>query len=217
MIYGTSQIDYKVSIVTATLNRPSLLDTCESVNSQTFDAWHHFVIGDGISPTDYNHPQRTTIGFSQPIGAAEPAKDKPHGTPNPILRWALQHLHLGKYVCFLDDDNTYQSHFIEEMVNGLENSTAGIAICPLEDYRNEDIHDGYPELGRCDNSGFLTYSKVAKEIGFGLAKADKDNIEDYEFISEIANKYGWIRVAEKLVNFGINPRIPPPADRLKRN
>ena len=204
---------HTISIITATLNRPSLKDACESVNIQTFQDWHHYVIGDGVLPVDYIHPRRTTIGFSRPIGAYEPSIDKPEGTPNPILRWALDHLMLGKYVCFLDDDNAYKPQFLEKMLTALVNSNAGIAICALEDCRNEDIHDGYPELGRCDNSGFLVYSHIAKEIGFPRVIHGQDNIEDYRFIRACADKYGWVRVPEKLVYFGINPRIPPPKGR----
>lgn len=204
---------HTISIITATLNRPSLKDTCESIEKQTYTNWHHYVIGDGILPEDYHHKQRTTIGFTRPIGAFEPSVDKPDGTPNPILRWALGHLELGTYVCFLDDDNTYKSRFLEKMLLGLSDSNVGIAICALEDCRNDDIHDGYPELGRCDNSGFLVKSEVAKSIGFPVVIPGEDNIEDYRFIRSCADKYGWIRVPEKLVYFGINPCIPPQKNR----
>jgi len=205
----------EISIITATLNRSSLRNACKSINDQTYSNWHHYVIGDGVLPTDYSHPSRTTIGFSRPIGAYEPSLDKPGGTPNPILRWAVKYLNLGKYLCFLDDDNTYRSDFLEMMVTTLHNSKAGIAICALVDYRDDDLHDGYPELGRCDNSGFLVYSSIAKEIGFPMVMKDQDNIEDYRFIRACAENYGWIRVSDKLVNFGINPCTLPETKRIE--
>jgi glycosyltransferase involved in cell wall biosynthesis len=121
---------------------------------------------------------------------------------------------LGEYVCFLDDDNTYKPNFLGKMLDALTNSNAGIAICALEDCRNEDVHDGYPELGRCDNSGFLVYSHIAKKIGFPRVVSGQDNIEDYRFIRSCADKYGWVHVPDRLVFFGINPRIPPPKDRI---
>ena len=214
-----------ISIITATLDRPSLREACESVNNQTFEDWHHYVIGDGVLPMDYVHPNRTTIGFTCPVGAYEPSLDMPGGTPNPILRWALHHLMLGEYVCFLDDDNVYKPEFLGRMQEALANSNAGIAICALEDlrsssrspslYREEgssgDIpFDAYPERGHCDNSGFLTYSRIAKAVGFPKATPDRNTVEDFEFISTIAEKYGWVQVPEALVLYGVAPNIAPP-------
>jgi len=195
--------NHTISIITATLNRASLKDACESVNNQTFQNWHHYVIGDGVRPIDYSHPHRTTIGFSRHIGASEPAADKPYGTPNPIWRWAIQHLNLGQYVCFLDDDNIYRSKYLEVMLNSLSsNPHAGIVLCALEDLRQDAIHDGYPELGRCDTSAFLVSSKIIKEIGIPHEYPGRDAISDYDFIRMCSAKYGWVRVEEKLVVFG---------------
>jgi hypothetical protein len=225
-----------VSIITATLNRPSLRITCESVRAQSFTSWHHYVIGDGMPPTDYVHPQRTTIGFCRSIGAEEPSADMSLGTPNPIYRWALEHLELGKYVCFLDDDNAYLPMYLEKMVTALRtNPIAHIAICGVEDLRfpkrgqprtssrpslyrvDNDFSaplDGYPECGRCDNSGFLTHSVIAKQVGFPRATPGVDAIQDFKFISTIANLYGWIRVPERLVLYGVGPNFPPTPNRL---
>jgi GT2 family glycosyltransferase len=228
---------HTISIITATLNRPSLKDACESVNNQTFEDWHHYVIGDGVLPADYTHPNRTTIGFTRPIGAYEPSKDMPYGTPNPILRWALQHLALGKFVSFLDDDNMYKPEFLQTMLEALANSNAGIAICAIQDLRfSRDIAgvnakkgshslyridddpfappwDGYPECGHCDNSGLLVYSHIAKKIGFPKATPDRDAIQDFEFIRACAQQYGWVRVPEKLVLYGVGPNFPPATNR----
>jgi hypothetical protein len=227
---------HTISIITATLNRHSLAEVCKSVDNQTFTDWHHYVIGDGVLPVDYKHPQRTTIGFTSPIGATEPAADMPEGTPNPILRWALQHLTLGKFVCFLDDDNAYRPNFLQMMLEALTHSSAGIAICALEDLRfggesesesvtspslyrvdNDPLsspHDAYPECGRCDASGFLAYSHMAKAVGFPVATPDVNAIQDFEFISTLATESGWVRVPEKLVFYGVGPNFPPAKNRI---
>lgn len=199
----------KISVITATLGRASLKDTCASIDAQTLPDWHHYVLGDGVLPTDYSHPQRTTMGFTQPLGKYEPSQDKPSGTPNPIFRWAIDHLGLNECLCFLDDDNAYRQDFLEVMYKALKESSVGIAICALENCRSEDLHDGYPELGRCDTSGFLVYSHVAKEIGFPFVVEGEDNIEDFRFIKACADLHGWVRVPQKLVYFGLNPRSIP--------
>jgi tetratricopeptide (TPR) repeat protein len=198
-----------VCIITATLNRPSLAEACKSVDNQTFTDWHHYVIGDGVLPVDYKHPRRTTIGFTHPIGADEPGVNMPDGTPNPILRWALQYLALGDFVCFLDDDNIYRPNFIEVMLNALdENPKAGIAVCALEDLRYRQNIDGYPEMKRCDNSGFLARSHLAKQVGFPRASPERSVVQDYEFIKLCADRYGWVHIPEQLAVFGLHPNTP---------
>ena len=207
---------HTISIVTVTLNRPSLADACKSVDNQTFQDWHHYVIGDGVAPTDYTHPQRTTIGFTRPIGATEPSSSTPDGTPYPIQRWAIRHLALGEYFCFLDDDNIYRPEFLQKMHDALaSNPDVGIALCAIENLRDDQPLDGYPERGRCDNGSFVVRSHIAKEIGFPRGRSDEDNIQDYKFIRTCAEKHGWIRVPEKLLIYGANPNLPAQRGRTK--
>jgi glycosyltransferase involved in cell wall biosynthesis len=200
---------HAVSIITATLNRPSLKDACLSVDNQTFQNWHHYVIGDGVAPAEFAHPRRTTIGFTTHIGASEPAADMPYGTPNPVFRWALSHLKLGQLVCLLDDDNVYKPEFLKVMSETLLESNAGIAICALEDLRNSAVHDGYPELERCDMSGFLVYACIAQQVGFPNEYPNRDAISDFDFIKQCAEEYGWVRVPDKLVIYGYARRLYP--------
>jgi glycosyltransferase involved in cell wall biosynthesis len=196
-----------VSIITATLNRASLPAVCNSIDRQSFREWHHYVIGDGVRPAVETGERRTVLGFTTPLGASEPSADKPLGTPNPIFRWAIDHLMLGECVCFLDDDNTFEPDFLEKMYRALKASSAGIVLCALNDCRQDDLHDGFPELGRCDTSGFLVYTWAAKEVRFPRVVAREDNIEDFRFIKACADRFGWVRVPDKLVNFGVFPAI----------
>ena len=117
----------KVSIVTVTLNRESLKNACESVDRQSFKDYHHYVLGDGVLPTEYENKKRSTLGFSTPLGAKEPGANMPNGTPNPLLRWAIKNIDLGDYLCFLDDDNIYKDDYLEKMVKILdENLNVGL-------------------------------------------------------------------------------------------
>ena len=205
-----------ISIITATLNRTSLKYACESIDAQTYKDWHHYVIGDGVAPIDYRHSRRTTLGFSRTVGADEPGANMPDGTPNPILRWALRHLALETFVCFLDDDNLYRPTYLEKMVSALNsNPKVGIAICGVEDLRYGQELDGYPEYGRCDNSGFLARSRIAKTIEFPCATMEKEVIQDCEFIQQCAADFGWIHVPEKLVVFGAHPNTPSMRGKIR--
>lgn len=206
----------KVSIVTVTLNRPSLEDACKSVETQTYRNWHHYVIGDGLPPKDFRHDQRTTFGFSRALGAEEPGANMLDGTPNPLQRWSLSHLDLGDYVCFLDDDNIYGPDFLEKMVRKLERTPdAGIVLCAVEDLRHGQNLDGYPEYYRCDNSGFLMKREVAKSIEFPRASLNKNVIQDVEFIRIAASRFGWVNLPEVLVVFGYAPNTPTPRGGVK--
>ncbi len=197
--------------MTVTLGRPSLRECCASVDAQTFDDWHHFVLGDGVLPEEYPHSRRSSLGFSTALGGTEPAQNMPGGTPNPLLRWAIRHLDLSSYLCFLDDDNLYAPNFIAKMVAALDmNPKAGIALCAVENHRATwQAIDGYPEYRRCDNSAFLVRSTYAKAVGFPPGRPDRECVQDYEFIRAVAERFGWVRVSEPLTIFGASDNTPP--------
>ena len=200
----------RVSIVTVTLNRDSLKQACESVDKQTYKDYHHFVLGDGILPTEYPNKQRSTLGFSSSLGAKEPGANMPNGTPNPLLRWAIKNLDLGEYLCFLDDDNIYQENYLEEMVKVLEeDKSIGLVLCGAEDLRYNQNIDGYPELGRCDNSAFMVRSEIAKSIEFPHASLDKNVVQDCEYIKLCCEKTKWKNINKKLLIFGYGLNHPP--------
>ncbi|MGG4340423.1 glycosyltransferase [Paenibacillus lautus] len=199
-----------VSIISVTINRESLKDACASVDRQTYPNWHHYVLGDGVLPVNFDSKQRSTLGFSKIMGITEPGANMPNGTPNPMLRWALKNIDLGDYVCFLDDDNIYKDNYLETMVNALEaNPDKGIALCAAEDFRYAQNIDGYPSVGRCDNSAFLVRRQIAKSIEFPYASMEKNVVQDCEFIMKCAEHSGWICVPEKLLIFGAGLNLPP--------
>ncbi len=205
----------KVSIVTVTLNRDSLKDACESVDKQTFKDYHHYVLGDGVLPTEYENPNRSTLGFSSSLGAKEPGANMPNGTPNPLLRWAIKNLDLGDFLCFLDDDNIYKDNYLEEMVRVLdENPDIGLVLCGAEDLRYDQNIDGYPELGRCDNSAFMVRRDIAKSIEFPYASLDKNVVQDCEYIKLCCDKCKWKSLNKKLLVFGVGLNQPPKRGKI---
>ncbi len=201
---------FQVSIITITLNRESLKRACESVEKQTYKNWHHYVLGDGVLPNVYDHPQRSILGFSKVMGITEPGANMPNGTPNPMQRWALKHLELGEYVCFLDDDNCYDPQYLEKMVHELDSKKdVGLVLCGAQDLRYGQNIDGYPEEGRCDNSAAMYRREVVKDIEFPHASMDKNVIQDVEYIILCTNKYSYVNINEKLLIFGEGLNPPP--------
>lgn len=206
----------RVSVITVTLNRPSLLAACESVEKQTYTNWHHYVIGDGVLPADLRSDKRSSFGFTRALGAEEPGLNMPDGTPNPLQRWALKNLDVSDYICFLDDDNVYRPDFLGKMVAALAQApNAGLALCGVEDLRHKQNIDGYPEPSRCDNSGVMYRRSVVKAIEFPRASIEKNVIQDCEYIQICAVRHGWINVPETLVTFGSSPNKPTPRGGIK--
>lgn len=205
----------KVSIVTVTLNRSSLKQACKSVDRQTYKDYHHYVLGDGVLPTEYENPKRSSLGFSTALGAKEPGANMPNGTPNPLLRWAIKNLDLGDYLCFLDDDNIYKDNYLEEMVKVLdENPDVSLVLCGAEDLRYEQNIDGYPELGRCDNSAFMVRREIAKSIEFPHASMDKNVVQDCEYIGLCCKNNKWVSLNKKLLVFGYGLNNPPSRGKI---
>ena len=199
----------KVNIITVTLNRPSLVQACKSVDEQTYKNWHHFVLGDGVLPDELRHPNRSVFGFSHAYGKEEPGLNMPDGTPNPLQRWALNNLKLDEYFCFLDDDNIYDKNFLKKMVATIEsNPDIGCVLCGVKDQRHFQNITGEPILGRCDNSGVIFRTKLATKIEFPHASLDKNVVQDVEFIQKVSKKFGWRQLSETLVTFGSAPNVP---------
>lgn len=203
-----------VTIITITLNRPSLKEACKSVDNQTYKNYYHIVLGDGVLPTDYSTDKRMCLGFSKVMGITEPGANMPNGSPNPMQRWALKNLDLGDYVCFLDDDNTYEKDYLEKMVQALNKSGKGVALCGAKDFRYGQNIDGYPEDYRCDNSAFMARRDVVKDIEFPKASIYKNVVQDCEYIKLCCEKYGFVNVPFKLLNFGTSDNIPPDRGRI---
>jgi tetratricopeptide (TPR) repeat protein len=206
----------RVTVVTVTLGRDSLARACASVDAQTHGDWHHVVLGDGVRPPDVRHPRRSTLGFSRALGAEEPGANMPDGTPNPLQRWALRHLDLGDFVCFLDDDNEYEPRFLERMTAALDaRPDVGLALCEVDDRRYGRRLGGRPRYGECDNSGFMLRAPLARQVDFPPASPDREVCQDCEYIAACAARFGWVRVPEVLVVFGAGPDTPAARGGLK--
>jgi glycosyltransferase involved in cell wall biosynthesis len=87
------------SIITPSLLRQSLLQTCDSVTKQTYGKWEHFVICD-VEQLDQEllkqieHPQRTIIQCPHP-----------HRDGGNTCRRSAWPLTSGQWCYYLDDDN----------------------------------------------------------------------------------------------------------------
>ena len=90
----------------------------------------------------------------------------------------------GEYVMFPNDDAYYVPTALEVMVKGMEGSD--MVYCDwLFDNQGYNKIEVQPKVGRIDVGGFMTKTKIVKELGW----KDKGNEGDGKLIEAIANKY----------------------------
>lgn len=111
----------KVSVIVPVYNRELTIErTIKSVLNQTFRNFELIIVNDGSidgsleTVTDYAKKDNRIKVFSQNNSGVSMARNKG-------IRKAL-----GKYICFLDSDDTYELSFLEKMVSAAEKSNADV-------------------------------------------------------------------------------------------
>jgi glycosyltransferase involved in cell wall biosynthesis len=146
----------QVAIITRTKDRPLLLRrTIETVLAQTFQDWIHVIVSDGGNQTQFDELVAT---FSDRYsGRLKTIRNVTAGG-----RWFSANVGIeestSKYICILDDDDTWHPHFLERMIKSLSAQkwpdTRGIYCHTV--IVNEKIEDNQIiELGRQDFNQWL--------------------------------------------------------------
>jgi len=128
-----------ISIITATVGRPSLFRVIQNVQDQTFPDWEHVVVADGIDLTE-----EQLIGVEgdsrRTIVQIQKSKNDHGKTPQNVGIVASS----GEFVTLLDDDNEWLPDHLTYMMKPFEDPTVQIVFCPLtmihfnnENYREE--------------------------------------------------------------------------------
>jgi GT2 family glycosyltransferase len=104
------QESLKFSIITPTLFRPSLVKTCESVNSQPYTNWEHLVIVDDPS-IDLKLKLFTNPSFLHPNRRWFQCTENHHNVGNTCRSESYDRLDpTTDYILYLDDDNYYSKN-----------------------------------------------------------------------------------------------------------
>jgi glycosyltransferase involved in cell wall biosynthesis len=134
----------KVTIVTATYNRPHILkEAIESVRKQTYSNWEQIVVSDGRDPrvealgATFNEPRLRVFNTRRFSVMGNYQR-------NYALKYAT-----GEFVLYLDDDNIIYPQCLETMVKGFTADAVGYVVCPIhygdgimapgESFRHEEI------------------------------------------------------------------------------
>lgn len=86
------------TIITPTINRTTLRQTCDSIDSQEFQEWEHLVISDGVDVARNRYKQDPRRGIT--------ITPKTNNYGNSQRHLASQ-LAKGRYILYLDDDDYY--------------------------------------------------------------------------------------------------------------
>ena len=146
------------SIITPSLQRESLRQTCESVNAQVFKSWEHVVMLD-VAEIDMvifcaiQHPNRRVMQC-----------DYPHRNFGNTCRHKAWEHTTGEYILVLDDDNWLTgNHVLEEIhasLNGPLFDPPVWAIFPIMRHGQRFFHDP-PGLCMTDTANVV----VKRELG----------------------------------------------------
>lgn len=113
----------KFTIITPTLQRASLVKTCESVDQQTYADWQHIVIADvaELNMPPIAHPNRLILQCP-----------RPHRNGGNTCRHNAWGHATGDYVYYLDDDNFLENpHVLSDLNFILRVSRPAWAIFPI--------------------------------------------------------------------------------------
>lgn len=122
-------MDKTFTIITPTILRPSLIDTCRSIETQTYDQWQHLVAIDiPLSETtpeqlklveQIQHPKREVFHCAVS-----------HRNFGNTCRWEMFPRVRGDYVLYLDDDDVYLGEVFQILNREISDEIWG--VFPIE-------------------------------------------------------------------------------------
>jgi glycosyltransferase involved in cell wall biosynthesis len=112
-----------VSVIIPTYNRKALIaDAIYSVITQTYDNWELIIVDDNSTDNTKGLVEKCLKSDDRIRYAVNKRKKGPSGARNTGIAQAA-----GKYIAFLDSDDVWLPHHLNDCVNVLENNT--IEIC----------------------------------------------------------------------------------------
>lgn len=185
-----------VSIIMPVRNRAGELRTAvDSVLAQTWKNWELIIVDDGS--TDDSLLVEEVLAASD--GRIRVEKRK-HGGVSAARNAGLDRAE-GKWIAFLDSDNTWLPHFLHDMVTGLTtaNAEAGYASLSLTDEKGTTYRNGAPTganllAGNWIDLNVLVVSREQIEAVGGFDTALRRAV-DYDLVLRLAARTEVVHVA----------------------
>jgi glycosyltransferase involved in cell wall biosynthesis len=141
----------KFTILTPTILRPTLRETCASLDSQSYQNWQHLVVVD-LPAGELTPEQRELVeSFAHPNRSVSYCERR-HRNYGNTCRSRLFELIGGDYVLHIDDDDVYLGEALQTLAGLIEDSAWG--LFPIERF-GEVFFNLPPSQGRvCSNQFF---------------------------------------------------------------
>lgn len=156
-----------ITIITPTIQRQSLLDTCRSVDNQGFIGWRHILVVDRLNRDEellakIVHPQRVIFFCPQE-----------HRNGGNTCRASVYDSATGDYVYYLDDDVYFVDDMVlEDMVTALYTAeNPDWALFPINYLGNYFFHDP-PALSFVDTANVIVKREFARWPDIEIHESD---------------------------------------------
>jgi glycosyltransferase involved in cell wall biosynthesis len=117
-----------VSVITIFLNEEKFIqEAIESVLAQTYDNWEHLLVDDGSTDKSANIAQRYAHQWPEKVRYLEHAGHQNLGM-SASRNLGIRHAR-GKYIAFLDADDVYLPHKLEQQVTIMETHPDAMLVC----------------------------------------------------------------------------------------
>lgn len=175
-----------VSVVMPVWNRATTLRAAvESVQAQTWTDWELIVVDDG-STDDSRNVLEGLAAFDDRIQVVHAERSGVSRARNTAIAAAR-----GRYVAFLDSDNTWQPDFLDTMLRVMSADGLGVAYASLELHRNGAVSyrafGGGREFLRLDNHVDLNVLIAETELvrKAGAFSEDLRRAVDYDLVLKL--------------------------------
>lgn len=172
----------KITIVTATICRTSLVKCCESVDNQTYKNYLHILMVDG----DAHHPVLDYVIYNTSRVIAYTGKK--YGVMGARTKRACLASNIpddNSYLIYLDDDNyLYNNNSLHTLNEKLEESKCDFGIFPIAREMMNDIFMPQ-EIKLGIDTGNFTHKRVINEERVKYTDFNEEG-DDYVFCTELA-------------------------------
>jgi glycosyltransferase involved in cell wall biosynthesis len=179
-----------IAVVTATTGRDSLLQTIESVKKQSYPC-NHYIFVDGQHELPPYDDYKNIVVLPKPTGL--------NGMMNGGIVAASAYLVTEDYICWLDDDNWFDSDHVESLVEAIEDKPYAYSLRKLIEpdgtfWANDDCES----LGHHADLIDLNCYLMKRDLATGLAPCW------YQTTGElmIGDRYVWAMLKQNNIPYG---------------
>lgn len=196
-----------VAVVTATTGRNSVRETIESVKSQTYPCQHYIFI-DGIEWPEFVALKDYNVKWCR-----LPVKTGGNGMMNGGICAASAYLVQEDYICWLDDDNTFDPDHIETLVKAIEGKAYAHSLRKLLNpdgtfYDYDDFESLGQYTGFVDLNCYFMDRNIAVQIAPLWYRTTGELMVGDRFVYEALkrNNLPFGETGKYTVNYALNPK-----------